>query len=753
MEFEGVIGPSWRESKPWWPPSPTAPAGAPNVVLVVLDDVGYAQLGCYGSDIDTPVIDGLAASGVRLANFHTTSLCSPTRACLLTGRNHHTNGMGRVADLAMGYPGYWGRMPRENGFLSEILGAAGWIPVAVGKWHLTPEDETHMAAPRDTWPLGRGFQRWYGFHGGETHQFVPTLFQDNHSVRPPHSPEEGYHLSTDLADRAIRYVGEVRSAAPDEPFFLYFATGACHSPHHAPRDWIDRYAGQFDTGWDDWRERTFARQTALGLLPAGTRLSPRPPWVPAWESLDPRDQRVAARFMECFAGYLSHADACIGRVLSFVEQLGAWDNTLVILISDNGASAEGGERGSINDARLWNGDPAGRRELRERIDELGGPTAHNNYPWGWTMAGNTPWRRWKREVHEGGVADPCIVHWPRAGWEGGIRHQFAHAIDVLPTILELVGAAPPTTLGGIAQSPIEGTSFAYLLGDPDSPGRHTTQYFEMLGSRGIYHEGWKAVTFKPLGHMYDDGLDPDAPFEDDVWELYDVAGDPSETVDLAAVEGERLASLVDLWWQEARRYQVLPLDNRPVAALLNPRTPASTRQRWVFWPGGAAIPETVTVNVKNRPHTVTASIGTLGAGTIVAMGTGLGGWSLHVLDGELRYVHNYVGKERHVVSAPVRDDAASLGFRFDTSGDYTGTVTLLVDGTDVAGGAVPRITPARYTITGGGLTCGWEQGPPIGLGYAAPFRYSGALERVVIEVGGAAIVHAEAEFDAIMSEQ
>ncbi len=382
-------------------------------MLVVLDDVGYAQLGCYGSDIATPNIDRLAAAGVRFANFHTTALCSPTRSCLLTGRNHHSNGMARVADLAVGYPGYWGRIPRRNGFLSEILAANGYAPVAVGKWHLTPEDETHTAAPRDSWPVGRGFQRWYGFHGGETHQFVPNLFQDNHAVLPPRSAEEGYHLSEDLADRAIQYLGEIRSVEPDQPFFLYFATGACHSPHQAPAEWIERYRGQFDAGWDAWREATFARQQAMGLLPEGTELSPRPPWVPAWDDLDPEDQAVAARFMECFAGFLSHADAQIGRVLAFLDELGERDDTLVVLVSDNGASAEGGERGSINDARLWNGAPAGRRELRERIDELGTPTAHNNYPWGWTMAGNTPFRRWKREVHEGGIADPCIVQLAR----------------------------------------------------------------------------------------------------------------------------------------------------------------------------------------------------------------------------------------------------------------------------------------------------------------------------------------------------
>lgn len=758
-EFGGVIGPTWRESTPWWPPEPTAPPGAPNVVLVVLDDVGFAQFGCYGSDIATPNLDRLAEGGVRLSNFHTTALCSPTRACLLTGRNHHSNSMARVADLAVGYPGYWGHIPRRNGFMSEILGAHGYVSHAVGKWHLTPDDQTHMAAPRDTWPCGRGFQRWYGFHGGETHQFAPALYRDNHAVRPPRPPED-YHLSEDLADTAIRYLGELRSVEADKPFFLYFATGACHSPHQAPPEWIERYRGQFDGGWDAWREAVFARQLDMGLLPAGTRLSPRPSWVPAWEDLDPGDQRVAARFMECFAGFLSHADAQIGRVLSFIDELGELDNTLIVAVSDNGASAEGGAQGSINDARLWNGHPAGRAELRARIGELGGPTAHNNYPWGWTMAGNTPFRRWKREVHEGGIADPCIIHWPgHIAARGEIRHQFTHAIDVLPTVLELVGIDAPAEIGEVPQSPIEGTSFAYLLDDGNAPERHTTQYFEMLGSRGIYHDGWKAVTFKPLGTMYGDGLDPEAPFDEDVWELYHVAEDLSECVDLAAQHPDKVADLVERWWVEAKKYKVLPLDNRPVAALLAPRRPASDRQRYVFWPHGAHVPETVTVNVRNRPHTITALVevaeGQVPEGVLLAMGNVLGGWSLQVFEGRLRYVHNYVGHERVVVGSEIIVPAGrhALAMSFETSGDFRGAARLFVDGRPVGEGEIPRVTPARYSISGGGITCGWEAGPAVGEDYRAPFTFGGVLRCVTVDVNGAAHRDPRAEFEAIMAEQ
>ncbi|GAC1316244.1 MAG: arylsulfatase [Acidimicrobiales bacterium] len=756
--FPGVIGRTWRESTPWWPPEPAPPAGAPNVVMIVLDDVGYAQLGCYGSDIDTPNIDGLARDGVRLSNFHTTSLCSPTRACLLTGRNHHSNGMGRVSDLAMGYPGYWGRIPRANGMVAEILAGAGYATAAVGKWHLTPEDETHMAASRSTWPCARGFQRWFGFHGGETHQFVPTLFEDNSAATPARSPEQGYHLTTDLADRAITYLGDIRSASPDAPFLLYFATGACHSPHQAPAEWIDRYRGRFDCGWDEWRTSTFRRQQAAGLLPDSTELSLRPPWVPAWSDLKVDDRRVAARFMECFAGFLSHADHEIGRVLSFVADLGEAANTMVMVVSDNGASAEGGLRGSINDARVWNGDPAGFRELRARVEELGGPSAHNNYPWGWTMAGNTPFRRWKREVHQGGIADPFILRWPvGVRTPGAVRHRFAHAIDVVPTILELAGIDAPQVIDGVEQAPIEGFSFADLLADGPERRRDRVQYFEMLGSRGIFHDGWKAVTYKPLGHLYGDDQDPEAPFEDDVWELYHVERDISECHDLAAERPDKLRALVDRWWSEAERHQVLPLDNRPVAALLAPRRPPADRRVHRLHPHGAVVPETVAPNVRNRPHRIRALVD-LGAGdegVILAMGTVLGGWSFHLRAGRMRYVNNYLGKERHVVvaEAPVGAGPHELKVEYEPEPAFAATVRLILDGAVVGAGRLEHTTPVRYSITGGGLTCGWEQGPAVGDGYDAPFRFTGHLRRVTIEVDGAPHRDGPAEFDAIMAEQ
>jgi len=763
-DFRGRIGRDWRDSEPWWPPETTAPPGAPNVVLVVLDDVGYAQLGCYGSDIATPVIDGLAASGLRLANFHTTALCSPSRACLLTGRNHHRSGMGRVADLAVGYPGYWGKPPKENGYLSEILRAEGYATYAVGKWHLSPEAETDMASSRATWPLARGFDRWYGFHGGETHQFMPALFHDNHAVRPPKSVAEGYHLSADLADRSIEFVGDLRAVDVERPFFLYLCTGACHSPHQAPKEWIERYRGAFDSGWDEWRDRTFARQLELGVLPVGTELSPRPAWVRPWAELGDVEKALAARFMECFAGFLSYTDHQLGRLFSFLADVGDLDNTVVVLVSDNGASSEGGSEGSINDIRLENLDPASVAEMHEKIEEIGGPLTHNNYPWGWTMAGNTPFKRWKREVHEGGVADPCIVSWPArfAPSAGGIRHQFAHAVDVLPSVLELVGVSAPERIESVPQSRIDGMSFAPLLG-PDgetAPETHLTQHFEMLGSRAIYHDGWKAVTFHPVGPMYNDGLNPNAPFDDDVWELYHVAADLSETNDLAAAEPERLAAMIELWWGEAERNDVLPLDNRPLWALIN-KKPDRRRDRSVFryFQGGAPVPESVAVQVQNRSHIVRADVvvrdGVVACGVLVALGSALGGWSLHCVDGRPRYVHNLYGKRRHVFVSPepLGPGSHQVAFEFEKDDGLGGRVKLLVDEVVVTEGEIKRFTPAGFNGVGVGLTCGYEWGPAVGEGYEAPFAFNGTIERAVVEVTGPALRDPLAEIAAILAEQ
>jgi arylsulfatase A-like enzyme len=759
-EFQGHIGRYHWESEPWWPPEPAPPPGAPNVVIVVLDDVGFAQLGCFGSDIATPTFDRLAAGGLRFTNFHTTALCSPTRACVLTGRNHHSCGMGRVTELATGFPGYDARIPRSCGMLPAMLTPHGYAAWAVGKWHLTPEDETHLGARRDRWPIGRGFERFYGFFLGETSQFGPALVHDSHLVEQPRPFEEGYHLTEDLADRAIEFVGDLRHVDPDKPFLLYFATGACHSPHQAPAAHLERYRGHFDDGWDAWREATSARQEALGVLPPGVEPSPRPEWVPAWEALSDDERRVYARYMEAFAAYLTHADEQVGRVVDFIDRLGELDDTLILAISDNGASSEGGPTGSLNDGRLWNLLPRTVEEAAERIDEIGGPRIHNNYPWGWTVAGNTPFRRWKRETHEGGVADPLIVHWPRRipeGQRGSMRRQYVHAIDLAPTVLEAVGVEPPRELGGVEQRPLEGVSFAYAVDDPEAPERHTTQYYEMFGCRAIYHEGWKAVVYHPIQEE-EPGLDVAE------WELYDLRADPAECHDLAAEQPDRLGDVVERWWAEAARYQVLPLDNRPFSDLVLDRPPpVPERSRYVYWPGRAPVPETVAANTKNRPHTVTAVLRVDEGGdadlegVLAVQGSVLGGWSFHIQAGTIVYAHNLSGWREYRVTAALPSLAPGehrVGFRFTPGGGGPHRGELLVDGDVVGTGAIKRAAWSRYSITGHGLTVGYATGiPPCDRDYRAPFAFGPALDRVEIEVGGTATVDVEATVADILASQ
>jgi arylsulfatase A-like enzyme len=754
-EFEGRIAPYHHDAEPWWPPEPRPPAGAPNVLLVVLDDVGFAQLGCYGSDIATPHLDRLAAGGLRFANFHTTALCSPTRACVLSGRNHHRVGMGRIIDLAMGFPGYDARMPPSCALLPAMLTPHGYAAWAVGKWHLTPEDESHMAARRDRWPLGRGFERWYGFFPGETHQFVPALVHDSHDVEPPAGIDDGYHLTTDLVDHAACYVEDLRNVDVDKPWFLYLATGACHSPHQAPRQWIERYRGHFDRGWDAWRVDALARQKAEGLLPAHAELSPRPEWVPAWEDLTTTERRVYARYMEAFAGFLAHTDHELGRLFDQLGTMGEMENTITVVLSDNGASSEGGPVGSLNDVRAWNMLPRTVDEAAERLDEIGGPRVHNNYPWGWTVAGNTPFRRWKRETHEGGVADPLIVHWPRGiAARGEVRRQYVHAIDVLPTLLDVIGVPAPATLGGVAQQPLDGASFAATFADPAAPEHRTTQYYEMFGCRALYHEGWKAVTYHEI-QSDEPGLER-AP-----WELYDLRADPSECHDLADREPERLAGLVRMWWTEAERNQVLPLDNRPFSELVFGRPPSvAPRARYTYWPGRSPVPEQVAVNVRGRPHTLSAHVtvepgdGPL-EGVLAVQGSVLGGWSFHLLGGgRLCYVHNLAGWRLDRVEAAIGPLPAGdhvLAFRFAPA-----RLDLLVDGAIVGTGEIRRTAWSRLSLTGAGLTAGWAPDlSPADGDYRGRFPFTGTLHRVEVEIeaAGRADVDADQEARDIVAAQ
>jgi arylsulfatase A-like enzyme len=756
--FEGTIGRTLEDSVGWWPPIERPPAGSPNIVVVLLDDVGYAQFGCYGSDIETPTFDRLAAGGLRYSNFHTTALCSPTRACLLTGRNHHANGMARIVEFSSGFPGYDATIPPEHGFLSQILLGQGYATFAVGKWHLTPAAEMSLGGPRAHWPLRRGFERFYGFLAGETDQYQPDLVHDNHQVRPPRTADEGYHLTEDLADRAISYLKDLRAYDADKPFFVYFAPGACHAPHQAPAEFIDAYRGRFDQGWDAWRDAVFARQVASGLLPAGTELSERPSWVPAWESLGTDERRLYARMMEVYAGFLTHTDAQVGRVLDFIDRLGETDNTIVMVMSDNGASAEGGPRGTFNEQYFFNFVPESMEENMRRIDELGTPQANNHYPWGWAWAGNTPLKRFKRDTHEGGVCDPLVISWPArlggTGNEGRIRAQYVHAIDVLPTLLEIVGIEGPNEIDGVAQAPFHGVSFAHTLDDATAPTRHHVQYYEMLGSRALYRDGWKAVVFHPPALMAYDGSDARRSFDDDVWELYHVADDFSECHDVADQYPDQLAELQALWWEEAERNLVLPLNNQP--GKFGDRR--FRRERHRFYPGISSIPEALAPNLRNRRFQILATLDIPPAsdcdGLIVGHGGHSGGYALYIADRRLRYVNNFLGVQHTTISASIELPPGPVLARatFTPTGRFQGDVDLWYGDVPVGHGHIPRTTPVSYGVDPFGV--GAQRMTPIAPELTGDAAIpDGVLDHVVIETTGKPYRDSDGDQRAALSTQ
>ncbi|MGQ0509560.1 MAG: arylsulfatase [Betaproteobacteria bacterium] len=753
--FNGRIGRTASDSEAAWPVPVRARPGAPNVLVLLLDDVGFGQLGCYGSDIRTPNFDRLAAGGLRYRDFHTTAICSPTRACLLTGRNHHSNGVGIIQEMATGFPGYNGQVPRESGFLSEMLLAQGYATLAIGKWHLTLASEYASGASKARWPLARGFERFYGFLGGKTSQWAPALVHDNHYADPPRRPAEGYHLNADLADHAIEFLTDLRAVSPDKPFFMYYCLGAGHSPHHVEPDWIARYRGRFDQGWDLWRESVFARQLAMGIVPAGTKLSPRPLQVKAWDDLSGDARRLYARQMEVYAAFLEQTDHHVGRVLSFLERLGELDNTLVLLASDNGASAEGGEHGSFNDCLFPNRIEASVEENLRHLEDWGGIKSYPNYAWGWAWAGNTPLRRWKRYLHQGGMSDPLIVHWPKGvQGRGEVRGQYVHVIDVAPTILEALGLEAPGILNGVSQRPLEGVSFAHSFGDAQAPTRKEVQYYEMIGSRALWADGWKAVVEQPQGEM----LTEEA-LERQQWELYHVAEDFSESEDLALKHPQKLAALVERWWVEAGKYNVLPLDSR-MQLRMSERKPSAGRSgnRFVYYPGGAPQFEYTAVNVKNRFHTITAhvEIPRNGAeGVLLAHGSWFAGYALYVHNRRLHYVHNYLGLAEYRVSSTEDLPAGKLllQLRFTPTGEHRGRAELYLGERRIGEGDIPRTIPAVIETSAEGLCCGYDSGLSVTPDYEAPFRFTGSIDKVVVEVGQGPAPDAEAQLRNAFTDQ
>ena len=729
------IGRTARESTPSFEPIPRPPDGAPNVLVIVLDDTGFAQLGCFGSDIATPNLDRLASGGLRYNRFHVTSLCSPTRACLMTGRNHHRVGMGFLTDVPLGYPGYTGRIAPDVPTMPAILRDAGYSTLAVGKWHLAPRWEQSASGPFARWPLGLGFERYYGFLGGDTNQWTPNLVSDNGFVEPPRTPAEGYHLTEDLADRAIRLITDQQQATPEKPFFAYFATGAMHAPHHVAAAWSDHYRGRFDKGWEAWRRDTFERQQAGGIVPDGTTLSERPPWVQDWDALSADERRLYARMMEVFAGFLSHTDAQIGRVLNALEELGVLDDTLVVAFSDNGTSAEGGPQGSFNEHRFTHDmvdDPA---DTIARIDDIGGHRAYNHYPWGWAWAGNTPLRLWKRYSWLGGVRTPMIVHWPSgigATERGAVRDQFTHVVDLLPTVFDATGLEAPGEL--------DGASFATTFQDGTARVRARVAVLRDARLAAMYADGWKATT-DHVGRQISierELVEGSKEFDNDRWLLFDLDADFAEAHDLSGDEPERLQQLVDLWWSEAGRNQVLPLDDSFIARVgaLEP-SPYATVFRTSYRPGGGPVAEDFIPGLGSGFDLI-ADLDVDGAanGVIAALGDWNNGWALYLLDGVPVVAFSIFGElDRTAAAAPLATGTHELRVSHRRVPDRPGgPLTITVDGAVVAEGALANNLPFRWQIGGAGLLIGRDTGFPVCDDYAAPFPFTGTLRTVTFEI-------------------
>lgn len=725
--FAGRIGRTLTDSSPDWPTRPHPGENAPNVIFILFDDLGFSQFGCYGSTIETPNIDRLAVSGLQYTNFHVTPLCSPTRASLLTGRNHHAVGMRSISNFSTGFPHMRGSISNHAATIAEVLRDTGYATFALGKWHLCPMADASAAGPFDQWPLQRGFDRYYGFLDGETDQFHPELVYDNHWVDPPAGPDEGYHLTEDLVDHAVGFLHDSLSIRPDRPFFMYFALGATHAPHQAPARFLEKYRGRFDEGWDVIRDRWFANQKRLGLIPDDTELAPRNPGVEAWEDLSDNQRRLACRLQEAFAAFLDHTDEQIGRLMAALEALGVADDTIVVLLADNGASQEGGPFGVLHEMKFFNFLIETPDEAIHRIDDIGGPHSHSNYPWGWAQAGNTPFKWYKQNVHEGGVHVPLIVRWPKGIANPGRRDQFHHVNDLVPTMYEIIGVAPPEVYRGYEQMPVSGTSLAYSFDHPDAPSRKEVQYFEMGGHRAIYHQGWKAVT----RHQ------PGTPFDDDRWELYHVAVDRSEVHDLAETEPEKLRELIDLWWQEAEREGVLPLDDRGVelfGARFADHTVHPASRTYVYRPPMSPLPAQAAAAIGGRSWNLTAHVTRAAGqdGVLYATGTENSGLSIFVLGDRLIFDYNCFG-EHHVlesaVSVPVGE--ISMGVRFRREG-RAGRATLVVNGVEAGELEVPF---AMRTMSSVGPSVGYDHGSPVSDLYRERrdgFPFAGILDRVEI---------------------
>lgn len=746
--FAGKIGLTFADSEAVKPqlktPETFGIEKAPNILIVLVDDAGYGQFGTFGGAVPTPTMDRVAANGLRYTRFHTTALCSPTRAALLTGRNHHSVASGVIGEAGTGFPGYSGVIPPTAATFAEVLREYGYMNAWFGKNHNVPDWETSLVGPFDRWADGLGFDYFYGFVGGDTDQFHPALVENKKRLEPPETNEDGspYHLTTDLADHAIRMIRASKAVAPQRPFLVYFATGATHAPHQVPADWIAKFQGEFDAGWDVYREETFARQKKLGVVPADAQLTPRPDSLPAWDSLPEDERRVYARMMEVFAAFTAHTDHEAGRVIDAIEEMGELDDTIVIYMAgDNGSSAEGGLNGLLNEMTFFNAIPEPLDKKLAAIDTLGSDKNYNHFPAAWAWAMDTPFQ-WTKQIasHFGGTRNGLAISWPNGiAARGEVRDQFHHVIDLAPTLLEVIGVEAPASFNGVAQKPIEGISMAYTFADADAADRRTTQYFEMLGNQGVYHDGWMASAIRGEPWVSEP---PPVDLLNMPWELYHVEEDFSQANDLAKENPAKLDELVKLFFAEAAKYDVLPLDGRKTARLDISNRPSLTQGRRKFtFPNLLRIPEGASPDMKHKSHTITADVTIPDGGAegmLFTQGGRFAGFGLYVQEGKLIYHYNLAGVERYTIasdqSLPTGEVQLKAVYVTDSDEPYApATVTLFAGETQIGSGRVGKSIPNRVTLDET-LDIGFDTGTPLLDDYELPFKFSGALKSLTIEL-------------------
>jgi arylsulfatase len=760
-EFGGTIELDIRDSKADWPAflEQKAPAEAPNVLVILYDDTGQAAWSPYGGRIEMPTLDRLAANGLTYSQWHTTAVCSPTRSCFLTGRNHHQNGFGSIAESAIGFPGYSGHIPSDIATMATVLRDAGWSTFWVGKNHNVPVDAFDMGSSRKRWPLGLGYDRFYGFIGGETNQWFPELIEDNHIIEQPYGPEEGYHFSKDIADKAISYIRDSKQSQPNKPWYLWYNPGANHAPHHAPQDYIDKYKGKFDDGYEAYREWVLERMIDRGILPEGTELTPINPMtdgtcvagdlVRPWDTLSDDEKKLFSRMAEVYAAFSEYTDVQIGRVIDYLEESGQFDNTLIFYCADNGASGEGSPNGSVNENTYFNSYPDDIKQNLAMIDELGSAHTYNHYPTGWAMAFSTPYRMFKRYAsYAGGTCDPMIIHWPRGiKAKGEVRHQYHHCTDIVPTILDCCGVEFPAVVDGVKQQPLTGVSMRYSFDNGAAPTTKETQYYEMLSTRGIWHKGWKAST--EHGPFLDKGG-----FDKEKWQLFNLETDRAEAIDLAEQHPEKVKEMADLWLSEAKKYNVLPLNDLGFAAFRELEYKVSTPAdgRYVYYPGTTEVPEASAARTLGNSFKIMAEVEFTAdtQGVIVAQGSRFGGYSLFVRDGKLFFAYNFLGipPEQRLSWAAPASGVHTVGVEFtkEKLGQYReclGPMKLYVDDQVMAEGSF-RTQSGHYALCGEGLCVGYDSGDAVSSEYKPKFEFSGGrIVKVVYDV--AQDVHLDVE--------